>query len=215
AAQDLHGRGRGTLARVRLATGAIDFQANIVLDHRSEGDAPGALALAPLRLDLLRGVNPAGNELQPGAGLGTGGLQRKRAVLPQTAPRRIARPRVAGNEDEALDAARHDAQPQAGYDGIKRIVRLGGRTHGLDGAVGKSGLHRGSYGNVVATELGVTPCSAMLRDVSMVSAVSSLHQGARRRDVPRRVRLVARLSQVEKYLDFPFDVRGQDIPAAV
>src|SRR5262249_46819666 len=145
-------------------------------------NAPCALALAPLRLSLLRRVAPASNKLQPGAGLGTGGLQRKRAVLPQTAPRRIARPRVAGNENEALNAARHDAQPQAGYDGVKRIVRLVGRTHGLDGAVGKGGLHRSSLGNTMATVLGVTPCSATLRDMSMVSGVSSPHQGARRRD---------------------------------
>src|SRR6516162_1868205 len=185
-AQDLHGRGRGALARVRLATGAMNLEPDIVLDHRAEGDAPCALALAPLRLDLLGGIDPAGNELQPGAGLGAGGLQRERTVLPQTAPRRIARSRIAGNEDEALDAARHDAQPQAGYDGVKRIVWLGGRTHGLDRTVSEGDLHRGSHGNVVATELGVTPCSAMLRDVSMVSAVYSLHQGTRRRDVPQR-----------------------------
>src|SRR5262249_13785756 len=105
--------------------------------------------------------------------------------------------------------------PQAGYDGVKRIVWLGGRTHGLDCTVSEGGLHRGSHGNVVATELGVTPCSMMLRDVSMVSAVSSLCQGTRRRDVPRRTGLVARLSQLESYLDFLFDLHGQHMPVAV
>ena len=94
-----------------LAAGAVDLDADVILDHGAERGAPRTLALAPFLLGLRRRIDAAGDQFKPLAGLAARRLQRDLAVLPQAAPRRIRRPRIAGNEDEAFDAARHNAQP--------------------------------------------------------------------------------------------------------